>query len=97
MDLAKISLDKIKIKRALKLYHMYFLPNTEVPRSIDTPLYVKKEQKINDRLQDKINILKSQTNSQAQDFSKPQPPQINKDTSLTLMQKKTKEAEVAKK
>lgn len=43
---------------------MYICPNTEVPRSAITPLYVKKEQKISDRLQDKINILKTQTNNQ---------------------------------
>jgi hypothetical protein len=27
---------------APKLFHMYFQPNTEVPRSVDTPLYVRK-------------------------------------------------------
>ena len=43
---------------------MYIWPNTEVPSSRYTPLYLKKEQKINDRLQDKINILKTQTNNQ---------------------------------
>jgi hypothetical protein len=64
MDRIKISLDAIKIKSTPKLPHMYFPPNTEVPRSIDTPLYVRKEQKINDRLQDKINILKTQTQNQ---------------------------------
>lgn len=74
---------------------MYFSPNTEVPRSVDTPLYLKKEQKINDRLQDKINILKSQTNSQ--DLGRPVPQQqVNKDTSLTIMQKRMKENEAVR-
>lgn len=43
---------------------MYSLSYTEVPRSSETPLYVKKDQRINDRLHDKINILKSQAQSQ---------------------------------
>lgn len=43
---------------------MYLKFNTEVSRSSETPLYVKKEQKINDRLQDKINILKTQAHLQ---------------------------------
>lgn len=40
------------------------MSNTEVPRTADTPLYLKKEQKINDRLHDKINVLKSQASFQ---------------------------------
>ena len=72
---------------------MYLLPNTEISRKIDTPLYVKKEQKINDRLQDKINILKSQTNSQ--EISRPQP--ITKDSSIAGIQKKMKETEAPRK
>lgn len=43
---------------------MYIFSYTEVPRSSETPLYVKKDQRINDRLHDKINILKSQAQSQ---------------------------------
>ena len=43
---------------------MYFSSYTEVSRGSETPLYVRKEQKINDRLQDKINILKSQAQMQ---------------------------------
>ena len=68
---------------------MYFPPNTEVPRSSDTPLYVRKEQKINDRLQDKINILKSQTQNQEAPRI-PLQPQINKDNSMTGMLKKSR-------
>ena len=49
---------------------MYSFPNTEVPRTADTPLYLKKEQKINDRLHDKINVLKSQAS-----FNNDQPKQ----------------------
>ena len=63
MDLVERSLDEIKIKCLPKLSDMYILYNTEVPRGSDTPLYLRKEQKINDRLQDKINVLKNQTNS----------------------------------
>ena len=37
---------------------MYFLSYSEVSRGSDTPLYLRKEQKINDRLQDKLNVLK---------------------------------------
>lgn len=43
---------------------MYFSSYAEVSRGSETPLYVRKEQKINDRLQDKINILKSQAQMQ---------------------------------
>ena len=43
---------------------MYFLSYSEVSRGSDTPLYLRKEQKINDRLQDKINLLKNQTQMQ---------------------------------
>lgn len=60
MDGAERGMDAIKVKSSSKLPHMYISPNTEVPRSSDTPLYVKKEQKINDRLHEKINVLKSQ-------------------------------------
>lgn len=60
MDRAEGSLDAIEGKFTPELCHMYISPNTEVPRSSDTPLYVKKEQKINDRLHEKINVLKSQ-------------------------------------
>ena len=81
---------------------MYFSSYTEVPRGSDTPLYVRKEQKINDRLQDKINILKNQ--AQMQEPSRPplQPTQskdqlnrakenISKDSSLHSFLRKGKE------
>jgi hypothetical protein len=48
-------------------------------------------------LQDKINILKSQTNSQeiakpqSQQIAKPQSQQINKEPSLVTIQKKMKD------
>lgn len=89
MDWTEVSLDALKIKFTPKLPHMYFPPNTEVPRSSDTPLYVRKEQKINDRLQDKINILKSQTQNQEAPRI-PLQPQINKDNSMTGMLKKSR-------
>lgn len=60
MDRAQGSLDAIEVESTPELCHMYISPNTEVPRSSDTPLYVKKEQKINDRLHEKINVLKTQ-------------------------------------
>lgn len=69
---------------------MYIFPNTEVPRSVNTPLYVKKEQKINDRLQDKINILKTQTNNQ--DTSRIQSQQqLAKDINVGAFEKKMKD------
>lgn len=43
---------------------MYIISYAEVSRSTDTPLYLRKEQKINDRLHEKINILKTQTQQQ---------------------------------
>lgn len=66
---------------------MYFRSNTEVSRSADTPLYLKKEQRINDRLQDKITILKAQ--AQSQEAIKQTHPQqtVAKDTSATLLRK----------
>jgi hypothetical protein len=72
---------------------MYYSPNTEVSRSSDTPLYARKEQKINDRLQDKINILKSQVQEsriplQASDA------RLSKDNSLTTIFKRPKEREI---
>lgn len=71
---------------------MYFPSHTEVPRSADTPLYLKKEQRINDRLQDKITILKAQAHSQ--DTLKQPPPQpqvVNKDSSAALLRKAREE------
>ena len=58
------SVDALEGEHPSKLLNMYLLPNTEVSRSSETPLYVKKDQKINDRLQEKINILKTQTHLQ---------------------------------
>ena len=57
--------------------------DTEVSRTADTPLYLKKEQRINDRLHDKISILKAQT--QSQDAIKP--PLVNKDSSAALLRR----------
>jgi galactose-1-phosphate uridylyltransferase len=69
---------------------MYYPSNTEISRSADTPLYLKKEQRINDRLQDKITILKAQ--AQSQESIKPQPHLIvAKDTSATLLRKAREE------
>jgi hypothetical protein len=64
MDEFEVGLDSLEGKFASKRLHMYTTPNTEISRSADTPLYLKKEQKINDRLQDKINILKAQAQVQ---------------------------------
>lgn len=66
---------------------MYCLSNTEVPRGADTPLYLKKEQRINDRLQDKISILKAQAHSQDALKQPPQTQVVNKDSSATLLRK----------
>lgn len=72
--------------------HMYCLSNTEVSRGADTPLYLKKEQRINDRLQDKISILKAQAHSQDTLKQHPPPTQVvNKDSSATLLRKAKEE------
>ena len=72
MDERKV---KFKPESKSKLHNMYFSSNSEVSRGSDTPLYVRKEQKINDRLQDKINILKNQ--AQMQDQNRPPLQQTN--------------------
>ena len=66
MDITQGIVDqrKIKFESESQLHHMYFWSYAEVSRGSETPLYVRKEQKINDRLQDKINILKSQAQMQ---------------------------------
>jgi len=69
---------------------MYIWPNTEVPSSRYTPSYLKKEQKINDRLQDKINILKTQTNNQGTSRIQLQY-QLGKDISVGTLDKKIKD------
>jgi len=73
--------------------------NTEVPRVSETPLYVKKEQRINDRLHDKINILKAQAHSQENIKLVGQmgDSKIVKDTSATNFARKSKEAEPPRK
>jgi hypothetical protein len=71
---------------------MYSISNTEVSRSSETPLYLKKEQRINDRLQDKINILKSQAQSQEniKQVSQVNEQKVNKDTSATSILRRSK-------
>ena len=66
MDRTERGLDQGKIKSESELLNMYYLSYSEVSRTVDTPLYLRKEQKINDRLHDKINILKTQTQLQDQ-------------------------------
>jgi hypothetical protein len=66
--------------------HRYCPSDTEVSRGADTPLYLKKEQRINDRLQDKISILKAQAHSQ-DTIKPPQPQLVNKDSSAALLRK----------
>jgi hypothetical protein len=62
-------------------------------------LYVKKEQRINDRLHDKINILKAQAHSQEniKQVGHMGDSKIMKDTSATSFARKTKEVEPARK
>jgi hypothetical protein len=74
---------------------LYILANTEVPRNADTPIYLKKEQRINDRLQDKISILKSQI--QAAEANKQNAPAITKDSSVNSILRKSKESDIGKK
>jgi hypothetical protein len=71
---------------------MYSISNTEVSRSSETPLYLKKEQRINDRLQDKINILKSQAQSQEnmKQVSQVNEQKVTKDTSATSILRRSK-------
>lgn len=71
---------------------MYSISNTEVSRSSETPLYLKKEQRINDRLQDKINILKSQAQSQEnmKQISQVNEQKVTKDTSATSILRRSK-------
>ncbi len=71
---------------------MYSKSNTEVSRSSETPLYLKKEQRINDRLQDKINILKSQAQSQEnmKQIGQVNEQKVTKDTSATSILRRSK-------
>jgi hypothetical protein len=71
---------------------MYSISNTEVSRSSETPLYLKKEQRINDRLQDKINILKSQAQSQEnmKQVSQVNEQKVTKDTTATSILRRSK-------
>ena len=104
MDRTQVSLDTRKGKYEPELFHMYFMPYAEISRSVDIPLYLRKEQKINDRLHDKINILKNQTQLQepartpllsthSKDYlNRPKDQSnINKDSSLHSFLRKSKE------
>ena len=83
---------------------MYLFCNSEVSRGSDTPLYVRKEQKINDRLQDKINILKNQAQMQEptrqplqpshtkEQLNRSKDQNISKDSSLHSFLRKGKES-----
>jgi hypothetical protein len=73
--------------------------NTEVPRVSETPLYVKKEQRINDRLHDKINVLKAQAHSQEniKQVGQIGDSKIMKDTSATSFARRPKEGETTRK
>jgi hypothetical protein len=98
MELAPLILDEREVKPQQPA-NMYSISYTEVSRSTETPLYLKKEQRINDRLQDKINILKSQAQSQEnmKQISQINDQKVAKEASVTSILRKSKESEAVKK
>ena len=104
MDITERGMDEGEIKLESKLPNMYYLSYSEISRTVDTPLYLRKEQKISDRLHEKINILKTQTQLQDQSraplqsalskdyLNKPKDQaNISKDSSLHSFLRKSKE------